>query len=547
MRLLIILFYLFQIFTYPQKEGIIPNPKLFSNANLYKTIKVLSDDSLEGRGTGTIGEKKAAEYLVDQFKKIGLAPAESNNSFYQYIPMHGSVPQKNSSLILYYKSDTTNLKINEDYLLYKSGEQTFIPAPIQLVFVGYGIVAPEYDYNDYQSVDVSGKIAVILSGEPKSKDENYFKGDNPTIYSYPEAKQRLALSRGAAGSIIIPNIYDYGNSEWEKAKKNFQFEYVTLGYSVAGNLSLMVNPDKTNILLNGSGYNYDDLIKMHIEGNMKSFPLQTKLSFKGDFKERDFLSPNIIGIIKGSNSNLSDSYLIVSAHYDHLGIGSPVNGDSIYNGASDNAMGVAGLLEIARIMKKNQNKISRSILFILLTGEEKGLLGSTYYTDNPVVPLYKTIADINIDGLAFYDKFKSVIGVGSEYSTLKDFLIKSAQNLNLNLTRIPYEFEGNDSFFMSDQIAFAMAGVPSILIAEGPDYIHHSKDEAIEMLINYSNNIYHSPSDDLSQKINLEATVEHLKLILSMCYDLCNSEKVPEWHQGAPFLYSRLKSIAEKR
>ncbi len=221
-------------------------------------------------------KRKLPNILVNQYNKIGLQPLGNNGSYYQDIPMHGSIPLPGSQLLLYNNNDTTELKIDEDYYLYKYGEQTFIPAPIQLVFVGYGIVAPEFDYNDYQSVDVSGKIAVILSGEPKSKDENYFEGDNPTIYSYPEAKQRLALSRGAAGSIIIPNIYDNGNSEWEKAKKNFQFEYVTLGYSVTSNLSLIINPDKINQLFIRSGYDYDDIVKMHIEGNMKSFALKTK-------------------------------------------------------------------------------------------------------------------------------------------------------------------------------------------------------------------------------------------------------------------------------
>ena len=422
MKILIILLFLIQHCIYPQIDTLLSSPYTFSKNNLKTFISILADDSLEGRGTGTEAEKKAAQFLVNQFKEIGLTPADNDSSFFQYIPMHSSIPQMNSQLIIYSKKDTSSFKLNEDYILYKSGEQTFIPAPIQLVFVGYGIVAPEFDYNDFQSADVSGKIAVMLSGEPKSKDENYFEGDNPTIYSYPEAKQRLALSRGAAGSIIIPNIYDDGNTEWEKAKKNSQFESVTLAYSASGNLSLIINPDKINLLFDGSGFNYDDIIKMHIEGNMKSFELNTDLSFKGEFKEKDFLSPNIIGMIKGNDKNLNDSYLILSAHYDHLGIGKPINGDSIYNGASDNAMGVSGLLEIARILKQNKNKISRSILFILLTGEEKGLLGSTYYTDNPIVPLYKTIADINIDGLAFYDEFKSVIGVGSEYSTLKNFL-----------------------------------------------------------------------------------------------------------------------------
>ena len=516
---------------------------LFSKEMLQRHLQFLGSDLFEGRGTGAMGGNLAARYLALEFDKMKLIPPGNNSSYYQYVPMHGSISLPESKLVISGEHDTTTLAINRDYLLYKGGEQTFIPAPVQLVFAGYGIVAPEYDYNDYQSIDVEGKIVVVLEGEPNSDDPAYFDGERPTIYSFPESKQRVAISRGARGCIIIPSMY----TNWEVQKQNFSFEDVTLAYSVTGNLGILLNPASAEKLFKGSQYSYEEVFRMHLQNRITSFELKTRLTFKGEFRERDFVSPNIAGIIEGSDPALKDSYIIISAHYDHLGIGTAVKGDSIYNGVFDNAAGTAALLEIARVFSGLPVPPKRSILFLLLTGEEKGLLGSAYYTENPLVPLYKTAADINIDGIALFDRFKSIIGIGAEYSTLKEYLLKTANANNVGITEIPPQFQHYESFSKSDQISFASAGIPSMLVSEGIDYVNISKEEGLKQFINYSENIYHSPFDDLKQPMNLDAAVQHIKIIYDLCYMLAQSDKTPEWYTGSPFINARLRSQAERK
>ncbi len=516
-----------------------------SKENFINHIFKLGSDEFEGRGTGQPGGEKAAQYLADEFAKLNLLPVGDEGTYYQNIRMHAGKPLSSSELILHIDDKEINLKLWDDYLIYFSGEQTFIPTPLPLVFAGYGISAPEYDYNDYQSIDVEGKIVVFLDGEPLSEDESYFNGEAPTIHSYPDVKQRIALSRGARGSILIPNISD-GAPDWNNLKNEFSFEDVSLAYSVTNNLSLIMNPKVAEILFRNSENSLQDIFRFHKNNSMKSFELSCSLTFNGSFKERDFISSNIIGMVKGSDSELNDEYLIVSAHYDHLGIGNPVDGDSIYNGVFDNAAGVSALLEIARIFT-HEKKPERSIIFILLTGEEKGLLGSIYYNDNPVVPLYKTIANINIDGIALFDNFKSIIGVGSEYSTLSSFLKETAEENNVTVTDVPEGFINFDAFSRSDQIAFASAGIPSMLIIEAPDYFSISREEGIKKFIQYSENIYHSPFDDLSQYMNMDAALQHIDIIFDMCNLLSTSEEVPEWNDNSPYLNERLRTIAEKK
>jgi Zn-dependent M28 family amino/carboxypeptidase len=187
------------------------------------------------------------------------------------------------------------------------------------------------------------------------------------------------------------------------------------------------------------------------------------------------------------------------------------------------------------------------VLFLLLTGEEKGLLGSTYYTDHPIVPLYRTVADLNIDGISMFDSVTAIIGVGAEYSTLNSFMDKTAKELNLEIVNIPPEFDQNESFFRSDQIAFAMSGIPSILISEGLKYVHLSEEQGLAKMINYSRNIYHSPLDDLNQQMNLDAAVQYIDIIYYFSKSILNSAEEPEWKRNSPFINERLRTIAEKR
>nr|MBP9121058.1 M28 family peptidase [Ignavibacterium sp.] len=473
-------------------------------------LNVLANDSLEGRAVGTMGAEIAANYISNFFSNLNLKRISKDNSYFQNIPMHGSNPLSGSELVFILDKDTMNLSFAEDYYLYRSGQQTFMPAFLPIVFVGYGIVAPEFDYNDYQSVDVEGKIVVYLDGEPISDDEEFFDGPLPTIYANPESKRRIAFARGCAGTIQIP-ISSY--ESWEDVNKDFQFEDVTLAYTVSGNLNIIINPDESDKLFFGSEYSFKDVIEMHDKQSIKSFDLKTKMRFRGVFKERDFISSNVIGMIEGSDPELKNTYLIISAHYDHLGIGESVKGDSIYNGALDNALGVSVMLELAKSFSSLESKPKRSIVFIATTGEEKGLLGSIYYTDNPLVPLYKTIANVNIDGIAMFKDFSSIVGIGMEYSTLDRSLNITTDNYSLELQDIPPQFRQVGAFNNSDQLAFAKAGIPSIIILEGTKNKSKSEAEVVEAFIDYYINRYHSPQDDINQNIDYKAAEKHTKVL----------------------------------
>ena len=286
---------------------------------------------------------------------------------------------------------------------------------------------------------------------------------------------------------------------------------------------------------------------MKEEKKIVSFPLRTELTFKGEYTQRDFLSQNIAGMVEGSDSELKDNYIIISAHYDHLGIGPPVNGDSVYNGALDNAIGVSVLLELAKSFSELNTSPKMSIIFLALTGEEKGLLGSQYYTDNPLVPLYKTVANINIDGIAFFRDFESIVGIGSEYSTLDSYLKETAIHLDLTVENVPPEFNQSEAFNQSDQVSFAVAGIPSILVLEGLKNKNKSREEVLNTFIDYIVNRYHSPQDDLNQNIDYVAGAQHAEVLFDLARNIANSEESPEWNSGSPYINERLRSIAEKK
>ena len=453
-----------------------------------------------------------------------------------------------TDLKLFFDSTTYSLKLNNDYLLYKTGASTFIPTPLPLVYVGYGIIAPEYDYNDYQDIDVEGKIVVFLSGEPLSDDPDFFKEELETIYSNPDSKQRIAISRGASGSIVLLNPMDNQNTDWNYWVRQFQFEDISLAYSVSGNLSILLNPQAAALLFSQEKHSLNEILNMHKENKMISFNLSSKLSIKSFYRERDFVAKNVIALLEGSDTKLKDSYLLLTAHYDHLGIGPVVNGDSIYNGTFDNASGVSVLLELARNIAIDKNNIKRSVIFLFTTGEEKGLLGATYYADHPKRPLYKTVANLNIDGISSFDETNDFIGIGIEYSNIGKILNKVLAKHSLKLfTPSIYYFLESESVNRSDHFAFAKAGIPFLIVLEGMNYKNTSRENGIQRLVNWQNTIYHTPFDDLNQTINYNAVRQHATVLFDLCKTLANENESPEWKNAAPFLLKRFQSIAEKR
>jgi hypothetical protein len=521
--------------------------KRISGDSLFHHIAFLGNDSLAGRGTGMRGGEIAAAYIAGELAKLKIQPAGDDHSYYQQIPMHGSRPLPGSNFQIISRHGEKRLELGKDYLLYNTGAQTFVPKPVPLVFVGYGIVAPEYDHNDYQALNVVGKIVVFLSGEPASNEPSYFAGSQPTFYSFPETKQKTALARGAVGSIMIPTPRQESGRDWQAWLHEFAFEDISLFYSIAGNLSMVVNPQTANLLFEEAPYSLKQILNMEAANNPRNFQLAVSASFRGSFQQRDFLASNVIGLLRGSAAQLKDTYVIISAHYDHLGIGPAIAADSVYNGVFDNAAGVAAVLEMARVLAALPEKPKRSVLFLFLTGEEKGLLGSSYYVDHPVVPLYKTIANLNVDGLAMFDTFNDVVGVGAELSTLGELLEEAAAELGLRVSAIPSPFPAPASFARSDQITFANAGVPALLVMEGPDYRHTSREAGLQRLIKWGQQIYHTPFDDLRQPINLMAAEQHTQVLFALCLALANSANAPQWKKGVPYLAARLQSIAEKR
>jgi Zn-dependent M28 family amino/carboxypeptidase len=515
-------------------------------SNFKKHLFFLGSDIFEGRGTGTLGGYLASKYLAYRFDEYKLLPMGDDVTYYQNIPFHSSKPLESSEFTVYVNDTSISLSLWDDYVPVKTGEQTYISGHEKLVFVGYGINAPEYDYNDYQYSDVENKIVVILEGEPHSDNPEFFDGDFPTIYSYLEAKERIAISRGAKGCIFIP---DRNNPQydWAKIRNQYSFDDITLAYNLTGNFSVIINPLKAGKLFVNSPLIYEDVERMEKFGALKSFPLSSSISFKGSFKEREFFSPNIIGMIPGSDPKLKNTYLIITAHYDHLGIGPAINGDSIYNGVFDNAMGVSALLEIARQFAELPKSPERSIIFMLTTAEEKGLLGSYYYVTNPLVSLYKTVANINIDGIASFDEFKSIIAVGAEYSSLEQTCAEIAESEGLKISVIPKEFKSNEAFNLSDQFTFAKAGIPSVLIMDAPDYVNLSREEGINRFIAYDLFVYHTPFDDFNLPVNYDAVKQHIDFLYKLILNIANSEEEPEWKSGSPFINERLRTRAEKR
>ncbi len=508
---------------------------------------VLGSDAFEGRWPGSPGGDRAAAYIADQLGRARVEPLGDGGGFHQGVPLHGATPLPDSRLELWRHGDLRQLELGADYLLLTTGSQAEVPRRMRMAFAGWGIVAPEFDHNDYADLDVEGAIVVCLDGEPPSDDPDYFDGPHPTVHGSFEAKWRTALSRGAYGTLVVPDLGPAPEYEWDRRRRIYALEDLSLPYDVASHFAAVLHPRWLGWLLETALYDRSQLEEMQASNTVRPFYLPVSLSFDGRFRERDLMASNVVGVLRGRHHRMDDTAVVVSAHWDHLGTAAPVDGDGIYNGVVDNAIGVAGVLEMARVLGEAGWRPRRSVVFLLTTAEEEGLLGARYFLDHPTWPVADQVANVNVDGLAFQAPFADLVAIGGELSDLGGRLRRAVAPLGLEVAHPPDAMWTQEAYGRSDQLAFAQAGVPSILVSEGFHWPGRTREEALESSIRWMLTRYHTPRDDLSQPIDWDAARLHAAAVLALVVEVADSPVAPEWRPGVRWAYRRLLSLADDR
>ena len=508
----------------------------FSADSLIKNITVLASDSFLGRKPFTAGEKRTVDYLQQQFRNVGLEPG-NGNSYLQEVPMVNVACKPDETMQVKSPKGNFTLKGYDDYVIWTDRTDSVVSFNnSELVFAGYGVVAPEYNWNDYAGLDVKGKIVLIKVNDPgfDTNDTTMFKGKTMTYYGRWTYKYEEAARQGARGCLIIHNTaaasypFTVVQNNWNSSKLHLDNRGKNIPYcDIIG----WVSGDAANKLLQAAGKD-STILKSASQRGSKAIPLGISLTTNIKVTATYDRSYNVIGKITGSKH--PDEYIIYTAHWDHLGIGKPdETGDSIYNGALDNASGTAGLLELARAFKSMKTPPERTILILSVTAEEQGLWGSAYYAQNPVYPAAKTLANINMDGLTRFGKTKDVIVVGRGQSELEDFLKEEAEKMGRYISFETKPEAG--SYFRSDHFNFAKAGIPALYAGEGVDVIGKGKAYGQKIEDDYTADHYHRPSDEIDSTWTFEGGIEDLKLLFQVGKRIASSEKYPVWKDGSEF------------
>ncbi len=509
--------------------------------------KVLSADEYEGRGPGTKGEELTVKYLTEQFQRIGLKPGNPDGTYVQKVPLVGFAAQPTASFTAGAK--TIDLTFPKDYV---AVSRRFVPeARVEnsdIVFVGYGVVAPEYGWDDYKGVDVRGKTIVMLindpavpsESDPSKLDEKMFKGNAMTYYGRWTYKYEIATEKGAAAAIIVhetgPAGYPYEVVSGSWSRENFDIQKPDKNMGRVSVESWITN-DKAKELFSAAGQDFEALKKAAITKDFKPVPLDAKANFVVKNTLREIDSNNVIAKLEGSDSSLKNEYVIYTAHWDHLGRDPKLEGDQIFNGALDNASGTGALLEIAEAFTKLATPPKRSILFLAVTAEEKGLLGAKYYAQNPLYPLNKTLANINMDGVNQWGKTSDITMVGDDNSTLIDLLkeVATAQSRKVNADPEPEK----GFYYRSDHFEFAKVGVPALYTDSGIDYVGKDPSYSKQKRDEYTDKDYHKVSDEIKPDWDLSGAVDDAQLLTTIGYRVAQAAKYPEWKPGTEFKAKR--------
>lgn len=509
-------------------------------ADFSELVKTLASDEFEGRGPGTPGEDKTVEYIKAQMERIGLK-AGNGDSYFQTVPMMETTADENTAMTIDVKGKTHTLKFGTDMVVgTRTGQPEVKVEASDMVFVGYGVDAPEQKWNDYAGLDVKGKTVVMFVNDPgfHAKDESLFEGKRMTYYGRWTYKFEEAARKGAAAAIIIHDTEgaSYG---WDVVKNSWSGTQYDLRVAddPAPRVPLQgwITGDQAKALFADAGL---DLDKLRADANKRGFkavPLPAKMSVDLKSTSTEKQSRNVVGILPGSEK--PDEAVVYMAHWDHLGKHPDETGDNIYNGAVDNATGVAGILEIADQFAK-LGKPKRSVVFLAVTLEESGLLGSKYYVAHPVVPLDKTVAVINLDAMGVAGKTRDMTVVGMGSSELEDILKPIAEKQGRTLHSESRPEAG--SYFRSDHFNFAKAGVPALYVDAGDDLVDGGKAAGDAAAKDYNENRYHKPGDQFDAATwKLDGTMDELSAVYGVGLEIADGDRWPNWYAGNPFKSAR--------
>jgi Zn-dependent M28 family amino/carboxypeptidase len=513
-------------------------------------IKVLSSNKFEGRAPGTNGEELSVAYIETQFQDLKLKPGNPDGTFVQKVPLVGITATNTRPLTFVKGSQALGLKWKDDVVAWtKHVADSASINKSDVIFAGYGVEAPEFNWNDFKDVDVKGKTIVVLVNDPpvpdpadaSKLDPKTFGGDAMTYYGRWTYKFEEGARKGAAAVLIVhedkPAGYPFNVVQ---GNLNEKFDVVTPDKNMGRvNIEAWITSDAARKLFALGGQDYDALKKQAVSRDFKPVPLGVQASMSIANKLRTIDSRNVVAKLEGSDPAHKDEYVVYSAHWDHLGVGAPVKGgtDRIYNGALDNASGVGTVLEIARAFTQVNPQPKRSILFLMVTAEEQGLLGSQYYSVTPLYPLAKTAANINIDGVNQWGKTKDITVIGLGASDLDDYLRQAAQEQNRTLSPDPEPEKG--FYYRSDHFNFAKQGVPALDPDSGVEFIGKPSDWGKKKRDEYTEHDYHQPSDEVKPDWDFSGAAEDAQLLLAVGYRVANADKLPEWKPGNEFKAKR--------
>ncbi len=530
-----------------QSAALQPALESFSSEDLLKHARVLASDEFEGRFPGTKGEELTVNYLVEQFQKLKLKPGNPDGTYVQKVPLVGITGESQASFASAGKR--LDLRPKTDYVALTRRLVSEVQVDSsEVVFVGYGVVAPEYGWDDYKGVDVRGKTIVMLvndpavpdAKDPTKLDEGFFKGRAMTYYGRWTYKYEIAAEKGAAAALIVhetgPAGYPWEVVSGSWGRENFELRRLDKNLRRAA-VESWISLEAAKRLFQMTGLDFDVLKNSAANRDFRPVSLGAKARLSVRSKLRQVDSQNVLACLEGSDPKLKEEYVIYTAHWDHLGRDETLQGDQIFNGALDNASGVAMLLELAEAFSRLKTSPQRSILFLSVTAEEKGLLGAKYYAENPLYPLAKTLANINMDGVNQWGPTRNIVVVGMGNSTLDDVLRESAETQRRILQPDPEPEKG--FYYRSDHFEFAKQGVPALYTNSGTEYVGKSAEYSQQQRDEYTHHDYHKVSDEVKPDWDLSGAVDDAQLLFLAGWNVAQADGFPEWKPGTEFKAKR--------